>query len=195
MDTNEKKPRRPRIGQAREINLEDTRNEGAAMAPRTERPSGEYKTYDRDNTYEQRYQPRRSYNNNYNREGGYQPRQQGGGYGNRYNNNYNRQGGYQRRDYGSTTAGDNASQPLTDAEGTVQTERTAGEGGYQPRQQGGYNNRQGGYNKNYNRQGGYNNYNRQGGYNNNYNRQGGYNNRQGGYNNKRQGGYMSRIDI
>src|SRR5574344_94659 len=69
------------------------------------------------------------------------------------------------------------------------------------RPQGGYNrdNRQGGYNNNYNnRQGGYNNNrpqggynrdNRQGGYNNNYNnRQGGYS--QGGYNNNRpQGGY------
>lgn len=47
------------------------------------------------------------------------------------------------------------------------------QGGYNNRQQGGYN-RQGGYN---NRQGGYNNR-QQGG----YNRQGGYNNRQGGYN-------------
>lgn len=53
---------------------------------------------------------------------------------------------------------------------------------YQPRsnnyRQGGYSNRQGAYNK---RPGGYNN-NRQGGYNNN--RQGGYNNRQGGYGNQ-----------
>jgi len=64
------------------------------------------------------------------------------------------------------------------------------QGGYNNNRQGGYgNNRQGGYNNN--RQGGYGNNNRQGGYGNN-NRQGGYgnNNRQGGYgNNNRQGGY------
>ena len=81
--------------------------------------------------------PQRSYNNNYNRQGGYnRDNNRQGGYNrdNRqggYNNNYNRQGGYNR---------DN-------------------------NRQGGYNrdNRQGGYNNNYNRQGGYNN-NRAGGY-------------------------------
>ena len=63
------------------------------------------------------------------------------------------------------------------------------QGGYnQGYNQGGYQNRQGGYNQGYqNRQGGYNQggyQSRQGGYN-----QGGYQNRQGGYN---QGGYQNR---
>ena len=94
------------------------------------------------------------YNNN--RVGGYQPRQQAGGYRPRYNNNNNdAEGGYQPRQ----------------------------QGGYQNRQQGGgyNNNRGGGYNNN--RGGGYNN-NRGGGYNNNRggynNNRGGYNNNRGG---------------
>ena len=76
------------------------------------------------------------YNNN--RAGGYQPRQQAGGYRPRYNNNNNdAEGGYQPRQ----------------------------QGGYQPRQQGGYQNRQQGGGYNNNRGGGYNN--NRGGYNNN----------------------------
>ena len=97
------------------------------------------------------------YNNN--RAGGYQPRQQAGGYRPRYNNNNNdAEGGYQPRQ----------------------------QGGYQNRQQGGgYNiNRGGGYNNN--RGGGYNNNrggynNNRGGYNNNNNRGGGYRQHTPGY--------------
>ena len=88
------------------------------------------------------YRPR----NNYNNEGGYQPRQQGG-----YNN---QRGGYQQRpQYG---------QRPQQGEGGYQPRQ----GGYgQPRQQGGYNNQRGGYQH-----------------------RGGFNQRQGGYGQQR-GGY------
>ena len=99
------------------------------------------------------YRPR----NNYNNEGGYQPRQQGG-----YNN---QRGGYQQR-----------------PQGGYGQQRQQGEGGYQPRQQYGQQ-RQGGYGQQ--RQGGYNN--QRGGY-----QQGGYNNQRGGYGQQRQGGYNQR---
>ena len=132
-----------------------TRNEGLTPRETAEGADGEA-------TQSATYQPR--YNNNYNRQGGYNNPNRQGGY-----NNPNRQGGYNNQNR---------------------------QGGYNNQnRQGGYNNpnRQGGYN-NQNRQGGYNNNNRQGGYN-NQNRQGGYNNpnRQGGYNNpNRQGGYNNQ---
>ena len=100
------------------------------------------------------YRPR----NNYNNEGGYQPRQQGG-----YNN---QRGGYQQR-----------------PQGGYGQQRQQGEGGYQPRQQYGQQ-RQGGYGQQ-RQQGGYNN--QRGGY-----QQGGYNNQRGGYGQQRQGGYNQR---
>ena len=131
------------------------------------------------------YQPR--YNNNYNRQGGYnnQNRQSGynrqGGY-----NNQNRQGGYNNQNRQGGYNNQNR-------QGGYNNQNR--QGGYNNQtRQGGYNNqnRQGGYN-NQNRQGGYNNQNRQGGYN-NQNRQGGYNNRQGGYNNQNRqaGGFPGR---
>ena len=107
------------------------------------------------------------------RQGGYQPRQQGG--------YQSRQGGYQPRQQGGYQSRQGGYQPRP---------RYNAEGGYQPRQQGEYQPRQrynaeGGYQPR--RQGGYGNNNRQqGGYGNR--QQGGYGNRQGGYNN-RQGGY------
>ncbi len=60
------------------------------------------------------------------------------------------------------------------------------QGGYQPRQQGGYQSRQGGYQPR--QQGGYQS--RQGGYQ--PRQQGGYQSRQGGYQPRQQGGYQSR---
>ncbi len=156
MDNNEKKPKRPRIGEMRISGDQQDR-------PRFERPAynNNRNESNGENTEGQQrpYQPRpyqpRPYNN-FNRQGGYNNNRQGG------YNNYNRQGAY------NNPNGYNGNR----------------QGGYNnPNRQGGYNNqnRQGGYN-NQNRQGGYNN--RQGGYN-NQNRQGGYNNnRQGGYNNQ-----------
>lgn len=105
-------------------------------------------------------------------------------------------GGFRPEGFGSGLAGNGDQQ-----------QRGYQPGGYQPRQQGGYNNRQGGYQPRprYNagqdnqggyqprQQGGYNS--QQGGYNNRqggYQRQGGYNNRQGGYQQRQQGGYNNR---
>lgn len=181
MDSNEKKPKRPRIGQTRPEGDNNTNSYERISRPEPSL-SGEEAT---NHGYQQRqYQPRPYQRPNFqNRQGG-------------YNN-----GGYQQRQYQPRPyQRPNYQNPET--EGETQTEGTENQ---QPRQQGyrqynnyrqgGYNNqnRQGGYN-NY-RQGGYNNQNRQGGYNNNYNRQGGYNNqnRQGGYNNQnRQGGYNNQ---
>ena len=128
------------------------------------------------------YRPR----NNYNNEGGYQPRQQGG---------YNQRGGYQQRpQYGQRPQqGEGGYQPR---QGGYQQRPQygqrpqQGEGGYQPRQ-GGYGQRpQGGYGQQ--RQGGYNNQRggyQQGGYN---NQRGGYGQQRGGYNQQRGGGYNQR---
>ena len=207
-NSNEKKPKRPRIGQTYRVS--DGQN--AEERPRYQRPEG---------AEDGEYRPKRPY----------QPRQQGG-YNNGYQqrNNYNnggyqpRQGGYQPRPYQPRPLRPDFENPEahTGENGEEQQRPAYQPRPYQPRQQGGYNNnRQGGYNNNRqggyqprqngyqrqgqprqhngfnnNRQGGYNNR-QQGGYNNhqgtyNNNRQGGYNNRQGGYNNRQQGGYQQQ---
>ena len=190
MDTNneEKKPRRPRIGDTRMPQSHD----GGDNAFSGEKvnygsQSGDDSQPARNDYRQGGYQPRQGgYNNN--RQGGYQPRYNNhGGYGNRqqggYNNRYNNQGGYQPR-YNNN--------PAPSAEGTEGAQTSAPQQGYAPegQQQGDY--RQGGYQPRYNNQGGYNNNRQQGGYQPRYNNQGGYNNRQGGYNqggNRQQGGY------
>jgi len=196
---NEKKPRRPRIGQAfpgvengsadRQRYERVNYNQNATAAEGAEAPAEE-------SGYQKRpYAPRV---NNYNRQqgGGYNRYGNGhgynNGYGNRQQGGYNRygnnQGSYvprQQADYTRDTA---PAADSTAAEGTENSTPAAENTGYALRQQNNnyrqYNNRynNGGYN---NRQGAYNN----GGYN---NRQGGYNNRQGGYNNRQQGGYNNR---
>jgi len=119
------------------------------------------------------YRPR----NNYNNEGGYQPRQGG----------YNQRGGYQQRpQYGQRSQqGEGGYQPRQggyNQRPQYGQRPQQGEGGYQPRQ-GGYGQRpQGGYGQQ--RQGGYNN--QRGGY-----QQGGYNSQRGGYGQQR-GGYNQR---
>ena len=119
------------------------------------------------------YRPR----NNYNNEGGYQPRQGG----------YNQRGGYQQRpQYGQRPQqGEGGYQPRHggyNQRPQYGQRPQQGEGGYQPRQ-GGYGQRpQGGYGQQ--RQGGYNN--QRGGY-----QQGGYNSQRGGYGQQR-GGYNQR---
>ncbi|WP_295728169.1 pseudouridine synthase [uncultured Muribaculum sp.] len=225
MDTNneEKKPRRPRIGdriQSGESgdavfnNTNTNYNNNTSSSDDAQQPRADY-------GQQRPYQPRQ-YNNQ--RQGGYQPRYNnqhgGGGYQSRQGgyNRYNNQGGgyqprYNNQNATPATEGGEASSTTTqntNSYGSDTNQQGYQNGGYQPRynnqggynRQGGYNNRQGGYN-NQNRQGGYNNQNRQGGYNsqnrqggyNNQNRQGGYNNqnRQGGYNNQnRQGGYNNQ---
>lgn len=194
MDSNEKKPKRPRIGENRPAAEE---NEGTRFEKPSYNATRDFNAQSAsdgmtdENRTERTYGNNRPYNNNrmggynrYNNQGGYQQRQ--GGY-NRYNN-YN-QGGYQPRprpDFNSAAAPAEGSAEGENAENTTPS---IGATGYQPRQ-GGYNNRQGGYQP---RQGGYNN--RQGGYQPHQggydNRQGGYQPRQGGYNN-RPGGYQQR---
>ena len=221
METNDKKPKRPRIGERPAV-------EGnGEIQPRYEKV-----TYDP--TYHQKQteqgpaaegeptaQRHHDFNNDTNgysrpsyhgqRNGGYHDRQDGnrqGGYQDRHGGYHqHRQGGYYRQDGNHNNQG-----------GYRNNYR---EGGYQQ----GYNNRQGGYQQ---RHGGYNNYSndeqgsyqprnnyrqsqegyenrqggyqqrqggyqqRQGGYQNRNNRQGGYQNRQGGYQNNRQGNYQNR---
>ncbi len=197
MDSNEKKSKRPRIGEIRNAATE-----------------GEHPAYTSDNTADHATRPFNGDNQGAYRERQYTsgPRQytnnRQGGY-NRYNNDRD---GYRPRPRFDNEPSDNAAVTSAASEGSDAVQENTG---YRPNNQGyrrydnnqGYN-RQGGYN---NRQGGYNNnrYNndRQGGYGNNRrydnnseggsygnNRQGGYNNRQGGYNNNRynndrQGGY------
>ena len=164
---NEKKPKRPRIGQTNSANGEtnDFSRYEKVNYGKPATADGE-QSGDATQRYQRAYQPRPNGGyNNPNRQNGY------------YNNNggyNNRAGGYQPRPRPDYTQHDNAPQGVTDgAEGEVQQSGTT----YQPRYNNNYN-RQGGYNNN--RQGGYNNQNRQGGYN-NQNRQGArYNNQNGG---------------
>ena len=198
-NSNDKKPKRPRIGQP--FRTPEEGSDGTRR-PYQQRMNGDDHQEGGDNHYQPRpYQPRpyQQRPNNYgNRQGG-------------YNNNYQRP--YQPRNY-------NAPIPASDGEKTEGTQQEGQNNGYQrpyqPRQQRPYNNN-GGYNNNrqqrpYNNNGGYNNnrqqrpYNNNGGYNNNrqqrpYNNNGGgyNNNRQqrpynnnGGYNNRQQGGYNNR---
>ncbi|WP_290395899.1 pseudouridine synthase [uncultured Muribaculum sp.] len=199
MDSEEKKPKRPRIGENRIAASSDGDAQHYGKVnydqPSDYQSSGEHTQGDYQR--ERNYQPR-PYNNN-RQQGGYgNNRYNQGGYrqGNNYNNRYN-QGGYQPRQQYQSPAASEGAESTTPAEGTSMSEgytpSTQQEGGYNNyRQQGGYNNnRQGGYNNR--QQGGYNNNRQQGGYNNR--QQGGYNNnrqqgpnRQGGYNNRRQQG-------
>ena len=105
------------------------------------------------------YRPR----NNYNNEGGYQPRQGG----------YNQRGGYQQRpQYGQRPQqGEGGYQPRQGGYGQRP------QGGYGQQRQGGYNNQRGGY-----QQGGYNS--QRGGYGQQrggYNQRGGYGQQRGGF--------------
>ena len=176
MDNIEKRPKRPRIGEQRNINPEerDARYERVSYNQTSDYvASGDQGSASSDYSSEHNYQPRQ-----YNRQGGYSNNRQGGYNQGGYNNN-RRQGGYNNNRQGGY-----------DNQGGYNNNRR--QGGYNNNRQSGYDN-QGGYNNN-RRQGGYNNnrqggYDNQGGYNNNR-QQGGYNNRQGGYNNNRQqGGY------
>lgn len=154
MDSNDKKPKRPRIGENRPV--ADDR-EGSRFERPNFNPSRDYSSAagtdgaSDENRQERPYTPRPynnrmgGYNNRYNNQGGYQQRP--GGY-NRYNN-YN-QGGYQprqRQDYSNPAATtDAATTESTPADSTAAT-ATPAQGGYQPRQ-GGYQQRPGGYNQN-----------------------------------------------
>ena len=173
MDSNEKKGKRPRIGESRPVAGDHDLNPEANSeqqhqndyTPRAEGQQGGY------SSYRSQYQQNRPYNN---RQGGYNNRYNNGGYNNRYNR-YNNGGGYQQpyqqQDYQQNSAA------APDAEGAEKPQNSAENAG---QNNGTYQQRQGGYNNRYNN----------GGYNNRYNNGGGYQQRQGGYNNQnRQGGY------
>ncbi|MCH5246202.1 MAG: RNA-binding S4 domain-containing protein [Muribaculaceae bacterium] len=202
MEFNERKGRRPRIGENRPVDAElNEPSRGTGSTENFDSNDGQSEQGD--------YQQRDYHRSNY-RQGGYQPRQ--GGY---------RQGGFQQRRYGQgynrynndyqprQRYGYNNDRPENAEENNAADQST--QGGYQPRhngynrqdgyqRQGGYQPRPGGYQPRqggYNRQGGYqprqNGYNRQDGYQprqGGYDRQGGYQPRQGGFN--RQGGYNNR---
>ena len=178
MDNEEKKPKRPRIGENRIAASSDgdAQHYGKVNYDQSSdyQSSGEHTQGDYQR--ERNFQPR-PYNNR--QQGGYgNNRYNQGGYrqGNNYNNRYN-QGGYQPRQQYQSPAASEGAESTTPAEGSSMSE------GYTPstQQEGGYNNyrQQGGYNNN--RQQGPN---RQGGYNNNRRQQGP--NRQG-FNAPRQG--------
>lgn len=214
-DQNDKKSKRPRIGEQRSASAEPEKNDhaGSSFIPRdsnnateegerqgyTPRQGG-YNRYGNQGGYNQYgnregYQPRQGgYNNNnrqgsYNRQGGYNRYNNQGGY-----NRYNNQGGYQQRPYQQRPYNNVPSEGTPAAEGTENTAAagstaaSGSEGSQQPHQQRPYQQRP--YQQ---RQGGYQQrpyQPRQGGY---QQRQGGYQQRpyqqrQGGYNNNRQGG-------
>ncbi|MBO7591128.1 MAG: pseudouridine synthase [Prevotella sp.] len=166
---------RPQFGQQGGYNRSQEQEEGGfrpegfgagLMSSTPQRQQGEY-----GQPRNGGYRPR----NNYNNEGGYQPRQQGG-----YNN---QRGGYQQRpQYGQRPQqGEGGYQPRQGGYGQRPQYGQPRQGGYGQQRQGGYGQqRQGGYGQQ--RQGGYNN--QRGGY-----QQGGYNNQRGGYGQQRQGGY------
>ena len=202
-ENQEKKPRRPRIGDM-SSNLEDSSSalsqqynpaEHSAQVPQGEETtaSADHEGGYQPHGYQQRqgYQPRGYQPRGYQPRQGYQPR---GGYQPRYNQE-GEQGGYQPRQGYQPRGGYQPRQGYQQRQGYQPRYNQEGEqggyqprqgyqprGGYQPRQQGGYQQRQGyqprqqgGYQPR--QQGGYQP--RQGGY-----QQGGY--QQGGY---QQGGY------
>ncbi len=152
MDSNEKKPKRPRISENRDLDLDapegshlekvNFNHSSDSQSSNNQAPEAE--GYDNRPYQRQNYNRQNRYNNNYNQGGYYRQNSHQG----RYNNN---QGGYYRQD------------------GYNNQNRYNDQGGYH--RQDGYNNRQGEY---YNNQNKYNN--QRGNY-----RQEGYNNRQGGY--------------
>ena len=157
LNENEKKPKRPRIGQAAPTTndandfprYEKVNYSKPAHAAEGDQPAEGAPRYQRP------FNPRPNGYNNQNRQNGY------------YNNGgYNRQNNYQQRPRPTYNKHDQANPNAQDG---VEGEN-AQPNNYQPRYNNYNNQRQGGYN-NQNRQGGYNNQ-RQGGYN-NQNRQGG----------------------
>ena len=164
MESNEKKNKRPRIGQIRTASPErDVNGES------TSENSGEFQQRPYRQDYQGSYQQRNNYGQRpYNQRNNYQQRPYA-------------QGNYQQRPrYNSPDA-----TPASDTVAETNSAETTGENeNHSNYRQQDYNpnyRRPQNYNQGYN-QGGYNNQNRQGGYNNQnrQNRQGGYNNRQGG---------------
>ena len=208
-NSEEKKPKRPRIGENRIAASPDGEVHFSSKVNYSQSEDRHNASESDAGEYQRPYQPR-NYNAN-RQQGGYNANRQGGygqqgGYGNRqqggYNNRYGNQGGYQPRtqSYQAPASSSDSDESTTSAEGYAQTsaENSGYQSGYnnQRYNQGGYNNnrQQGGYNAN-RQQGGYNNNRQQGGYNANRRpQQGGYNNnrRPNGPGNRQQGGAFPR---
>lgn len=161
----EKKPKRPRISEARNVNRNDftESSERNDQTQKVENAAEEQSTYN----------SRPGYNNDRyrNNDNGYTPR-----YNNRYNNN-----GYTPRYNNENNNTEGSTNSTEEGYNNQRSNYNHQRGGYNNYQRGGYNNnnQRGGYN---NQRGGYNN--QRGGYN---NQRGGYNNQRGGYNNQREG--------
>ena len=186
-DFNEKKPKRPRIGEQKNLTENNDNPNTQSVFDTAPTQSGET-SFDNNRPHrpriQGRYQQRNYGYNRYNQQGGY----------NRYNQD---QQGYRPKPQYNQTLDNSAEENQVNGD----EQAPAHNGGYRPRyqqngynrnrQQGGYNRQQGGYNR---QQGGYNRNGAQhGGYNNQYRQgqnrqQGGYNRQQGGYN-RQQGGY------
>ncbi len=174
-NSNEKKPKRPRIGQPFHTPEEgsEVRNRFNSHADAQNDNAGNNDSY----RQQRPYQPRN--NGGYNQRGGYQQRP--------YNNYNNDRRPYQQRPMNSDFNSDAANSG--EGEGM---EGNSYQRPYQPRQQRSYNNN---YNNGprqqrpYNNNGGGYGQQRQGGYNNGPRQQRPYNNNGGGYGQQRQGGY------
>ena len=168
--SNTGRSQRPRIHTQRAYSSEKSNNDEGGF-----RPEGFGAGLQSSNSsYQQRqggYQPRQQ-GGYQQRQGGYQQRQQGG-YQQRQGGYQQRQGGYQQRQQGGYRPRYNQQQGDDQQKNGYQSQQNdyqSQQGGYQPRQQGGYQPRQ------------------QGGYG--QQRQGGYGQQRGGYG--QQGGYRQR---
>ena len=189
--SNTGRSQRPRIHTQRAYSSEKSNNDEGGF-----RPEGFGAGLQSSNSsYQQRqggYQPRQQ-GGYQQRQGGYQQRQQGG-YQQRQGGYQQRQGGYQQRQQGGYRPRYNQQQGDDQQKNGYQSQQNdyqSQQGGYQPRQQGGYQPRQqGGYQPR--QQGGYGQ--QRGGYG---QQRGGYGQQRGGYGQQRggygqQGGYRQR---
>ena len=174
--SNTGRSQRPRIHTQRAYSSEKSNNDEGGF-----RPEGFGAGLQSSNSsYQQRqggYQPRQQ-GGYQQRQGGYQQRQQGG-YQQRQGGYQQRQGGYQQRQQGGYRPRYNQQQGDDQQKNGYQSQQNdyqSQQGGYQPRQQGGYQPRQ---------QGGYGQ--QRGGYG---QQRGGYGQQRGGYG--QQGGYRQR---
>ena len=173
--SNTGRSQRPRIHTQRAYSSDKSNNDEGGF-----RPEGFGAGLQSSNSsYQQRqggYQPRQQ-GGYQQRQGGYQQRQQGG-YQQRQGGYQQRQGGYQQRQQGGYRPRYNQQQGDDQQKNGYQSQQNdyqSQQGGYQPRQQGGYQPRQ---------QGGYGQ--QRGGYG---QQRGGYGQQRGGYGQQRQGGY------
>ena len=175
--SNTGRSQRPRIHTQRAYSSEKSNNDEGGF-----RPEGFGAGLQSSNSsYQQRqggYQPRQQ-GGYQQRQGGYQQRQQGGYQQRQGGYQQRQQGGYQQRQQGGYRPRYNQQQGDDQQKNGYQSQQNdyqSQQGGYQPRQQGGYQPRQ---------QGGYQPR-QQGGYG---QQRGGYGQQRGGYGQQRQGGY------